>query len=85
MKTTVEIRDPLFRRAKKYCAEHGIPLRALIEDGLRQILEPPPPKRFRLKRFGFRGEGPIGPSDWPSIREIVYEGRGGAGTPDDRR
>jgi len=86
VKTTVEIHDDLFRRAKKYCAEHGIPLRALIEDGLRQVLEPQQqPKRFRLKRFGFRGEGPTGPSDWPSVREIIYESRGGAGATDDRR
>jgi hypothetical protein len=78
VKTTVEIPDPLFRRARKYCAEQGIPLRTLIEDGLRRVLDLPPARsRFCLKPFGVRGEGLAGPSDWSEIREMVYEGRGG--------
>ncbi len=86
MKTTVEIPDVLFRRAKKYCAEKGVPFRNLIEDGLRRMLEPPPATRpFRLKPFGFRGEGLAGPSDWSEVREIIYEGRGGLGDQSDRR
>ncbi len=34
MKTTVEISDALFRRAKSAAAERGIPLRELIEEAL---------------------------------------------------
>ena len=84
MKTTVEIPDALFRRAKKHCAEKGVPFRILIEDGLRRVLESSPPRRpFRLKPFGFRGEGRAGPSDWPAVREMAYEGRGGQ-PPDSR-
>jgi len=79
MKTTVEIPDTLFRRARKYCADKGIPFRILIEDGLRRALDPPRERApFRCKRFGFRGEGPVGPTDWTEIREIIYEGRRGA-------
>jgi len=82
MKTTVEIPDPLFRRAKKHCADKGIPLRTLIEDGLRRALEPSPAaRRFRLKPFGFRGRGLAGPFDWSQVREIIYEGRGGVREP----
>ena len=34
MKTTLEIPDPLFRRAKSAAAERGIPLRALVTEAL---------------------------------------------------
>jgi hypothetical protein len=78
MKTTVEIADPLFRRAKKHCSERGISLRELIETGLRVTLDQPKATTsFRLKPFGFRGEGQL-THDWATIREMAYEGRGGA-------
>ncbi len=77
MKTTVEIPDSLFRAAKKHCAERGIPLRELFESGLRQALtQPRQAGRFRLKPFGFQGEGQL-VHDWSRIREMIYEGRGG--------
>ena len=34
MKTTIEIEDTLFRRAKSAAAERGIPLRALVSEAL---------------------------------------------------
>ena len=34
MKTTLEIPDPLFRRAKSAAAERGIPLRELVSEAL---------------------------------------------------
>jgi len=34
MKTTLEIPDPLFRRAKSAAAERGIPLRGLVSEAL---------------------------------------------------
>jgi hypothetical protein len=40
MKTTVEIPDALFRRAKSAAAERGIPLRALISEALLDKLSP---------------------------------------------
>lgn len=77
MKTTVEIADPLFRLAKQHCSEHSISMRELIEIGLRTALEPQKENTpFRLKPFGFRGEGQI-VQDWETIREMAYEGRGG--------
>ena len=79
MKTTVEIPEPLFRRAKQHCSEHGISFRVLIETGLRAALDPPKQETpFRLKPFGFKGEGPV-IQDWATIRELIYEGRGGSG------
>jgi hypothetical protein len=34
MKTTLEIPDPIFRRAKAAAAERGIPFRALVSEAL---------------------------------------------------
>ena len=79
MKTTVEIPDTLFRRAKRYSAEKGVPLRAVIEEDLRRVLESPAKGSFRLKPFGFRGKGAGGLTDWSRVREMIYEGRGGGG------
>ena len=80
MKTTVEIPEVLFRQAKQHCSDRGISLRILLETGLRTALDPPKKDaQFRLKPFGFKGEGPL-VQDWNSIRELAYEGRGGAPT-----
>lgn len=40
MKTTVEVPDELYRRAKAEAALRGRKLRDLVEDGLRLVLEP---------------------------------------------
>lgn len=41
MKTTLEISDAIFRRAKAAAAERGIPLRELVEEALADKLRPP--------------------------------------------
>lgn len=38
MKTTLEIPDPVFRRAKSIAAERGIPLRAFITEAVEEKL-----------------------------------------------
>lgn len=40
MKTTIEVPDALFRRAKSVAAERGIPLRALVSEALMDKLRP---------------------------------------------
>ncbi len=80
MKTTVEIPDPLFREAKAYAARNSIPMRAVIERGLRAALHGPKPvsnRRFRLKTVTTKGEGLACDSDWSAIRSLIYEGHGG--------
>lgn len=55
-------------------------MRMLIETGLRATLDPPKTAAlFRLRSFGFRGEGQV-THDWSAIREMAYEGRGGLET-----
>ncbi len=39
MKTTLDIQDQLLRRAKRLSKQCGRPLRALVEDGLRHVLD----------------------------------------------
>ncbi|MDP2810549.1 MAG: hypothetical protein Q8O34_10420 [Rhodocyclaceae bacterium] len=41
MRTTVELSDDLFRRAKAEAALRGRKLKDLVEDGLRRVLEQP--------------------------------------------
>ncbi len=41
MKTTVEIPDELFRRAKATAALRGRKLKDLVEDGLRRVIDEP--------------------------------------------
>ena len=41
MKTTVEISDGLYRRAKATAALRGLRLKDLVEEGLRRVLEDP--------------------------------------------
>jgi hypothetical protein len=47
MKTTVEVPDELYRRAKAEAALRGQKLRDLFEEGLRLVLEAPRKKRGR--------------------------------------
>lgn len=45
MKTTVEVPDDLYRRAKAMAALRGRKLKDLVEEGLRLVLEAPEKKR----------------------------------------
>ncbi len=80
MKTTIDIADRLLEAAKKTAAREGTTLRALVELGLRQVLESR--KRggaFRLRKASFGGQGlQPGAKDlsWDQIRELAYGDRG---------
>jgi len=81
MKTTVEIPDTLLKEAKKLASTKGTTVRALIEEGLRRVIDER--KRagdFRLRKATFKGKGiqpHLGGSSWERIRDLAYEGRGG--------
>ncbi|MFZ1416469.1 MAG: hypothetical protein WAS73_18105 [Defluviicoccus sp.] len=47
MKTTVELSDDLYRRAKATAALRGQKFRELVEEGLRRVLEAPEGERTR--------------------------------------
>jgi Bacterial antitoxin of type II TA system, VapB len=80
MKTTVELPDALLREAKRIALRERTTVRALIERGLRAVIEQRrPSQRFTLRRATFRGDGlHAGRSlrDWDTIRDLAYAERG---------
>ena len=82
MKTTIDIADPLLRRALQLAARRGTTLKAVIEDALRRTLEAEcrAPARQRLRTHTFRGRGlkaGLSWDDWNALRSFAYEERGG--------
>jgi hypothetical protein len=61
MKTTVEVPDDLYRRAKAEAALRGRKLKDLIEEGLRLVLETPgrPTRHPSLAELMKRGRGMV--------------------------
>ena len=81
MKTTVQIPDSLFEKARRLASREGTTLKALIEEGLRRIInDRERPATFRLRKATFKGDGlqpHVAGASWEQIREMSYEGRGG--------
>ena len=82
MKTTVEIPETLFKQAKEIAAREHTTLRALVEDGLRRVIElrRNQARPFKLRKASFFGEGlqpDVAEGSWERIRELIYEERGG--------
>jgi hypothetical protein len=79
MKTTIEIPDPILERAKRHARRTGRPLRALVEEGLRLVLQAEAGrKQYRLpdRSVGKRkGPNPLEALSWPELREEIYGGR----------
>jgi hypothetical protein len=80
MKTTLEISDPLLREARRVAARRNPPLRALVEQGLRQVVaEKKKDQPFRLRDASVSGNGlhpDIVGKSWSEILDLVYEDRG---------
>lgn len=80
MKTTVEISDTLLEEVKKVAAQEHTTVRALVEEGLRQVVATRQQRpSFRLRRASFGGQGlkpDVQEGSWQLIRALAYEGRG---------
>ena len=79
MKTTVELSDSLLRKAKRVALKNRTTVRALIEQGLRNVIADTTRAGFRLRKAGFRGDGLVSGrslQDWAAIRDLVYSERG---------
>jgi hypothetical protein len=81
MKTTLDLPDPLLREARKIAQRERTTLRALVEQGLRNVVaERKATRPFRLRQVTFKGQGLVPElswDDWDKIRDVAYEGRGG--------
>jgi putative antitoxin of VapBC-like toxin-antitoxin system len=79
MKTTVEISDALLAAARKLAAKNGTTVRALIEEGLRRVVQARSAKPFKLRDSSW-GSGGLRPevrgASWERILDASYEGRG---------
>ena len=77
MKTTVDIADPLFHQAKTLAAKEGLNFRALVEAGLRSVLEDrqsAAAEPFRLRDGAFQGGRGLQPGiNWQDLAALAYE------------
>lgn len=79
MKSTFDINDALLERAKRHARRAGKPLRALIEEGLRRVLdESAAPQRYELPDCSVGkkgGRNPLESLSWQDLRDEIYGGR----------
>jgi len=80
MKTTVLIPDPLFASAKEIARRDGTTLAALVEEGLRKVVNDREKHgtTFKLADASVDGKGmnPEYAGNWDAIRDAIYKGRG---------
>ena len=76
MKTTLDIQDELLARAKRHAQRTGRPLRAVVEEGLRQVLiTAATHRRYRLPDYSVGeagGRDPLEAYSWQDLREVIY-------------
>jgi hypothetical protein len=79
MKTTVDIPDSLLERARRQARKSGRPVRALIEEGLRLVLDAESrPRGYRLPDRAVgnaRSSNPLDSLSWQDLRDEIYRGR----------
>ena len=79
MKTTLDIHDELLERAKRHARTTGRPLRAVVEEGLRQMLAAPSVRsRYRLPDLSIGNPGgadPLEAYSWQDLRAMTYGDR----------
>ena len=80
MRTSVDIPDPLLRRAKKLARERGTTLRALLLDGLRSVVEKSSSMvgAYRMKDCSTGDGGLVEGLSWSDTERmdaLVYEDR----------
>ena len=81
MRTTLDLPDPLLRKAQRIARQRKVTFRVLMTDALRRYLEEEPSRKapFKLPDCSFKGDGlvtGVSETDWERIRDLAYEGRG---------
>jgi len=79
-KTTIDISDALFEAAKSLAVRRGTTLRALVEDGLRTVIDAAPgPGVFHLRDESVSGQGVhsgLRDGQWAAVADRIHEGPG---------
>lgn len=79
MKCTFDINDALLGRAKRHARKVGKPLRALVEEGLRRVLDDAAaPAHYELpdRAVGKQGTpNPLENLSWQDLRAEIYGDR----------
>lgn len=76
MKTTIELPEALFSKAKRHARKHKTTLKALIEEGLRHVLASKTDEAsFKLRDASVNGKG-LNPefheAGWEQLRDAIY-------------
>lgn len=79
MRTSFDIPDGLFQRAKKLARERNTTLRALLLEGLSELLqrERPRANQYQMKDCSFGTGGLVEGLEWTDsdrLRDLTYEG-----------
>ena len=81
VKTTIELSDNLFARARQLAHKEHKTLRALVEEGLTLALDEHERRRSpKIKPVVFAGKGlsdEFRQASWQRLREVIYPKRGG--------
>lgn len=77
MKTTIEIADALLAEAKQVALDEQTTIRALVEEGLRRVLDERRVRApFQLRDGSYRGGGrglrPEYEGNWDKMLEAIY-------------
>ena len=79
MKTTIEISDALLSRAKRHAKKTGKPLRLIVEEGIRRVLDSEPARTgYRLPDRSVgnpRAKNPLEAFTWQDLRDEIYGGQ----------
>jgi hypothetical protein len=79
VKTTLDISDALLERAKRHARKMGKPLRAVVEEGLRRVLEAErSTPRYTLQDHSVGkpgGRNPLDSLTWQDLRDEIYGAR----------
>ncbi len=74
MKTTIEIADAIFADGKATAAREGVPFRALVEEGLRLVLQRRAQRHeFHLRAASVGTDGLQPGLSWELPRDLAYE------------
>lgn len=74
MRTSINIADGLLEEAKRHARQQNTTLRALVEEGLRELLgreRSAEPYRYEPVTYALPWRASIDPRDWSQVKEVL--------------